>query len=702
MGTRSGVTHTGVAARGRATSRAVGTWVSGRRGWHSQTSRAVGTWVSGRRGWHSQTSRAVGAWVSGTGRRGWHSQTMTERRFWTRCCPRSCPRWTRCCRTAVRSSLHRPEERPAPRPSPPASAFRRLRPHTRSSPGPARRICCRPQDQDQGPADDPSIASEHVPSLPPDSPLPPPSSLPSPPPLPPLMTQSSVPADGVDSFPADGVDSFLCRRVEVLDDDVEDDDDDEGVSESVPLQDLCSENEDLDQSENTTSLPVDEGNDTSDPLSSFHIGDRVLVCHSRPGVLRFKGPTAFAGGTWAGVALDGPNGNHDGTFRGVKYFTCERNRGVLVRAEDISHLPKEPGSDLDTGLDEDPFSDEEPPQGSKPQQRAEGSGNLFSSRTIEQEGSGNLFFSRTIEQEGSGNLFSCRTTDQEGGRTQSSSNVDPSAPRRTSGDLKHRRSLQANEVLHQARCSTFRKGISPTEGDSCVSSAGGGRNNNTASESSAAARLASWPMDAALKEAYATRNVRRRLFTEGHRPRPRDLKKMEDIFRPCLVDQWYSDRPPEAASRVPVCPHDCEIVYRLVDAAVDALYGSENRDVAERCETPSYLINDESRLRYRQVFFTLTSDIFQEVFSDVIATNRHCQRADFTTVSSSKLSVRDIKVVIKREIQKILNLEKSKKQMQEMFQTLCKFWHSKSKRDKVDYILGPGAAGGGPAVGGLQ
>lgn len=282
-------------------------------------------------------------------------------------------------------------------------------------------------DHDQGPGEDPSIASEHIPPLPPDSPMPPP---PPPPPLPPPRTPPGS------SVPAEGVDSFHCHYVEIVDDDEAegggDDEDDGGkeLSGTVPLQDLSSENEDSDQSENTTSLPVDEGNDMSDPLSSFHIGDRVLVCRSRPGVLRFKGPTAFASGTWAGVELDGSNGNHDGTFRGVKYFTCERNRGVLVRAEDLSHLSREPGSDLDTGLDEDPFSDEEPPRGSK----------------------------LPHSEEQTRNLFSAGTTEQERGRTQNSSSTDSSA--QTCGDGKQRHSLQASEAFPQSRCPTFRKGIS--------------------------------------------------------------------------------------------------------------------------------------------------------------------------------------------------------------------------------------------------
>ncbi|KAI1900589.1 hypothetical protein AGOR_G00051480 [Albula goreensis] len=110
----------------------------------------------------------------------------------------------------------------------------------------------------------------------------------------------------------------------------------------------------------------EEEESSSDQLSCFCTGDRVLVCGSRRGQLRFKGKTHFASGYWAGVALDCPTGNHDGAFRGVRYFQCDKNCGVLVRAEDISHLLGEQDSDQETRAD-DPFSDEEPPTcGTKP------------------------------------------------------------------------------------------------------------------------------------------------------------------------------------------------------------------------------------------------------------------------------------------------------------------------------------------------
>uniref|UniRef100_A0AAY4EYJ1 CAP-Gly domain-containing protein n=1 Tax=Denticeps clupeoides TaxID=299321 RepID=A0AAY4EYJ1_9TELE len=89
----------------------------------------------------------------------------------------------------------------------------------------------------------------------------------------------------------------------------------------------------------TKTDPENEKNISTDPLASFKIGDRVLVYRSKPGVLKYKGETTFASGVWAGVALDLRNGNHNGTFKGVQYFKCDENCGVLVKAEDVSYFP---------------------------------------------------------------------------------------------------------------------------------------------------------------------------------------------------------------------------------------------------------------------------------------------------------------------------------------------------------------------------
>ncbi|CAG9538948.1 unnamed protein product [Cercopithifilaria johnstoni] len=67
---------------------------------------------------------------------------------------------------------------------------------------------------------------------------------------------------------------------------------------------------------------------------SFKIGVRVETEKGR-GVVEFFGETEFAEGTWVGVNLDEPNGKHDGTVKGMRYFECEPNHGIFLKANQV-------------------------------------------------------------------------------------------------------------------------------------------------------------------------------------------------------------------------------------------------------------------------------------------------------------------------------------------------------------------------------
>ncbi|NXK98697.1 CE350 protein, partial [Formicarius rufipectus] len=95
-----------------------------------------------------------------------------------------------------------------------------------------------------------------------------------------------------------------------------------------------------------------------DSLSNFNIGDRVLVSKVQPGTLRFKGLTKFAKGFWAGVELDKPEGNNNGTYDGIKYFDCKEKHGIFAPPQKISHIAESINSHLDTDKDEDSFFDD--------------------------------------------------------------------------------------------------------------------------------------------------------------------------------------------------------------------------------------------------------------------------------------------------------------------------------------------------------
>ncbi|NXN80720.1 CE350 protein, partial [Bombycilla garrulus] len=105
-----------------------------------------------------------------------------------------------------------------------------------------------------------------------------------------------------------------------------------------------------------TSASVTEEEDI---LSNFNIGDRVLVSKVQPGTLRFKGLTKFAKGFWAGVELDKPEGNNNGTYDDIKYFECREKYGIFAPPQKISHITESIDSHLDTKKDdEDSFFDD--------------------------------------------------------------------------------------------------------------------------------------------------------------------------------------------------------------------------------------------------------------------------------------------------------------------------------------------------------
>ncbi|XP_071343911.1 centrosome-associated protein 350 isoform X2 [Trachinotus anak] len=95
-----------------------------------------------------------------------------------------------------------------------------------------------------------------------------------------------------------------------------------------------------------------------DEMQSFNIGDRVLVGSVQPGTLRFKGPTSFANGFWAGVELDKSEGSNNGTYDGVVYFECDERHGIFAPPDKITHLPDKFEIYTDTTEDEDSFFDD--------------------------------------------------------------------------------------------------------------------------------------------------------------------------------------------------------------------------------------------------------------------------------------------------------------------------------------------------------
>ncbi|NWV71386.1 CE350 protein, partial [Malurus elegans] len=122
-----------------------------------------------------------------------------------------------------------------------------------------------------------------------------------------------------------------------------------------------TERRDVEQEQAPTGSPLWASvsiTEETDNLSNFNIGDRVLVSKIQPGTLRFKGLTKFAKGFWAGVELDKPEGNNNGTYDGIKYFDCREKHGIFAPPQKISHITENIDSHLDTNKDEDSFFDD--------------------------------------------------------------------------------------------------------------------------------------------------------------------------------------------------------------------------------------------------------------------------------------------------------------------------------------------------------
>ncbi|XP_035685413.1 centrosome-associated protein 350-like [Branchiostoma floridae] len=90
-----------------------------------------------------------------------------------------------------------------------------------------------------------------------------------------------------------------------------------------------------------------------DPLAEYRLGDNVIVDGDKAGVLRFKGPTSFAPGMWAGVELRKAIGDNDGSRDGMRYFSCEPDRGVFVTAENLRPALEEYTSEREESVAEE-------------------------------------------------------------------------------------------------------------------------------------------------------------------------------------------------------------------------------------------------------------------------------------------------------------------------------------------------------------
>ena len=61
-----------------------------------------------------------------------------------------------------------------------------------------------------------------------------------------------------------------------------------------------------------------------------------LCSNMQYGTIRFGGNTEFHSGQWAGIELDSEVGKNDGSYGGIRYFTCKPKFGLFVPMNRIS------------------------------------------------------------------------------------------------------------------------------------------------------------------------------------------------------------------------------------------------------------------------------------------------------------------------------------------------------------------------------
>lgn len=77
---------------------------------------------------------------------------------------------------------------------------------------------------------------------------------------------------------------------------------------------------------------------TAKAVPKIEVGDRCVLIDGRVGTVRYAGTTGFAKGNWFGVALDKPEGKHNGMVKGKRYFDCPAQHGVFVRMNKIAKV----------------------------------------------------------------------------------------------------------------------------------------------------------------------------------------------------------------------------------------------------------------------------------------------------------------------------------------------------------------------------
>eukprot|EP01084_Bolivina_argentea_P198582 340003_1 len=100
-------------------------------------------------------------------------------------------------------------------------------------------------------------------------------------------------------------------------------------------------------------------------MSSYNIGDYVLLSKKRKGYIRFDGKISKVGDCY-GIELDvrDNKSGHDGSFDGTKYFDVKQGFGIFVKKMRIVSLIKANTKNKEESISPPPISTEITPSNS--------------------------------------------------------------------------------------------------------------------------------------------------------------------------------------------------------------------------------------------------------------------------------------------------------------------------------------------------
>ncbi|XP_048844258.1 uncharacterized protein LOC125716057 isoform X2 [Brienomyrus brachyistius] len=413
---------------------------------------------------------------------------------------------------------------------------------------------------------------------------------------------------------------------------------------------------------------------------AFSVGEGVVFCHSVSSQWKDREMPAFSGGNWAGVSLDSPTRNHNGTFKDMEYFKCGKNCGIFVRAEDILHEERE--RDLESTLHNDPFSDEEPPSDDKKEKiwrAAKYSGDThnerkhISKKPLGCDSSGAKMTCKDVTplQEPNNNTcseligacdhllsetpsdqlqqsidnttlnkfalsgFDGLKSDHFHQKTTYPSNAEFSECVKGQKDLLELCANKTNPILvspiesfiDQTSLKDFAPGVAVQEvqHDNSILDVREIETVRFFSKchhdlNSLVEKLAGDLIKEILTDAqeFRRRSRRRRSFQNDSQIIDRIVKKREDnLTRANQLE--FSDQwqcTLSSSVNLKIQPHDPMVIRHLVAAAVERLCGQTISCKVDITDAPDHLIDGESRRSYQQVIYDLTSEVFEEISRD--------------------------------------------------------------------------------------